>query len=102
MVKNLPANARDKGLNPGTGRSPGQEDPLEKETATDSSILAREIPWTEEPGGLHTVHWGTKESDTSERLNGESVFRNTHTHSVSSTSEAHVPLPHRRRNKTGS
>jgi len=29
----------------------GQEDPLEKEMATQSSILAREIPWTEEPGG---------------------------------------------------
>ena len=32
------------------------DDPLEKETATHSSILAWEIPWTEEPGGLHTVH----------------------------------------------
>ena len=30
-----------------------QEDPLEKETATHSSILAWEIPWTEEPDGLH-------------------------------------------------
>ena len=29
----------------------GQEDPLEKEMATHSSILAQEIPWTEEPGG---------------------------------------------------
>ena len=28
------------------------EDPLEKEMATHSSILARKIPWTEEPGGL--------------------------------------------------
>ena len=32
-------------------RSLGWEDPLEKEMATDSSILAQEIPWTEEPGG---------------------------------------------------
>ena len=32
-----------------------QEDPLEKETATHSSILAWEIPWTEEPGGLHSI-----------------------------------------------
>ena len=32
-------------------QSLGQEDPLEKETATDSSILAWRIPWTEEPGG---------------------------------------------------
>ena len=33
----------------------GQEDPLEKEMATYSSILAWRIPWTEEPGGLHAV-----------------------------------------------
>ena len=32
-------------------RSLGQEDPLEKEMAIHSSILAWEIPWTEEPGG---------------------------------------------------
>ena len=30
----------------------GQEDPLEEDTATHSIILAGEIPWTEEPGGL--------------------------------------------------
>ena len=33
-------------------QSLGQEDPLEEEMATHSSILAWEIPWTEEPGGL--------------------------------------------------
>ena len=33
-------------------RSLGQEDPLEREIATHSSILAWEIAWTEEPGGL--------------------------------------------------
>ena len=33
-------------------RSLGQEDPLEKEMATHSSILTKRIPWTEEPGGL--------------------------------------------------
>ena len=33
-------------------RSSGQEDPLEKEMATHSSILAWETPWTEESGGL--------------------------------------------------
>ena len=32
----------------------GGEDPLEEETATHSSILAWEIPWTEEPGGLQS------------------------------------------------
>ena len=44
----------------------GQEDPLEKEMATHSSILAWEIPWTEEPGGYSP--WGHKESDLTERL----------------------------------
>ena len=34
----------------------GQEDPLEKGMATHASILAGRIPWTEEPGRLHTVH----------------------------------------------
>ena len=33
----------------------GQEDPLEKGMATHSSILAWEIPWTEEPGGLQSM-----------------------------------------------
>ena len=33
-------------------RSLGREDALEEEMATHSSILAREIPWKEEPGGL--------------------------------------------------
>ena len=33
-------------------QSLSQEDPLEKEMATHSSILAQKIPWTEEPGGL--------------------------------------------------
>ena len=36
-------------------QSLGQEDPLEKEMATHSRILARRIPRTEEPGGLHGV-----------------------------------------------
>ena len=34
-----------------------QEDPLKEEMATHSSILAQEIPWTEEPGGLYSP-WG--------------------------------------------
>ena len=33
----------------------GREDPLEKGMATHSSILAWRIPWTEEPGGLHSI-----------------------------------------------
>ena len=36
-------------------QSPDQEDPLEKETAIHSSILAWRIPWTEEPGGLQSM-----------------------------------------------
>ena len=51
MVKNLPANARDMG----SIQCLGQEDPLEKEMATRSSILAWEIPWTEAPGGLQSM-----------------------------------------------
>ena len=33
----------------------GLEDPLEKEMATHSNILAQKIPWTEEPGGLQSI-----------------------------------------------
>ena len=47
-------------------RSLGWEDPLEKEMATHSSILARRIPWAEEPVGYSPQ--GHKESDTTERL----------------------------------
>ena len=36
-------------------RSLGREDPLEKEMATHSNILAWEIPWTEEPGRLQSM-----------------------------------------------
>ena len=52
VVKNPPANAgdiRDMVL------SLGPEDPLEKEIATHSSILAWEVPWTKEPGGLQSM-----------------------------------------------
>ena len=45
----------------------GWEDPLEKEMATYSSILAWETPWTEESGGYSP--WSRKESDTTERVN---------------------------------
>ena len=37
----------------------GQEDPQEEKMATHSSILARKLPWTEEPGGLQSM--GTQE-----------------------------------------
>ena len=44
-------------------RSLGQEDPLEKEMATHSSILAWEIPRTEEPGGLQSMGSRLKEEN---------------------------------------
>ena len=49
LVMNLPAMQETQVL------SLGQEDPLEKEMATYSSILAWQIPWTEEPSELHSV-----------------------------------------------
>ena len=48
-------------------QSLGQEDPLEEEVATHSSILAWEIPWTEEAGWLYSP-WGHKELDMTEQL----------------------------------
>ena len=57
VVKNLPA------MQEAWVLSLGGEDPLEKEMATHSSILAWEIPWTEEPGGLQSIE-SQKESDT--------------------------------------
>ena len=61
MVKKLPANARDIEM-----RAPAlsQEDPLEKGMATHSSILARRIPGTEEPGRLQSL--GLKELNMNE------------------------------------
>ena len=49
MVKNLPA------MQETQVQSLGKEDPLEKGTATHSSIPAWRIPWTEEPGGFYGV-----------------------------------------------
>ena len=60
MVKNLPAMQKTQ------LRSLGQEDPLEKEMATHSSILAWKTPWTEEPGKPQSM--GHKELDTTEQL----------------------------------
>ena len=54
-------------------RALGQEDLLEKEVETHSSILAQEIPWTEEPGGLQYIPWHPKELDMAERLNNNSL-----------------------------
>ena len=54
VVKNLPANAKRCWRH--RLCSLRQEDPLEKQMATHASILACEVPWTQEPSGLHTVH----------------------------------------------
>ena len=56
LVKHLPA------MQETWVRSLGQEDPLEKEMATHSSILAWRIPGTEEPGGIQSM--GSQELDT--------------------------------------
>ena len=57
-VKNLPA------MQETQVRFLGQEDPLEKEMATHSSIIAWKIPWADEPGGLQFT--GLQEADTTE------------------------------------
>ena len=49
-----------------------QEDPLEKEIATHSCVLAGKIPWTEEPGGLQFMG--------SQRVGYDLVIQHTHTH----------------------
>ena len=59
VVKNLPA------MQETWVQSLGREDPLEKETATHSSILAWKIPWIEKPDRA-TVHGVAKELDTTE------------------------------------
>ena len=51
MVKSLPA------MQETWVQSLGQEDPLEEEMPTHSSILAWEIPWTEKPDGLQSMEW---------------------------------------------
>ena len=57
MVKNLPA------MQETWVRSLGWEDPLAKEMASHSSILAWKIPQTEEPGRLHSIGLKTVEHD---------------------------------------
>ena len=69
MVKNLPA------MWETWVPSLGQEDPLEKEMATHSSICAWRIPWTEEPGGPQSMG--------SQRVRYDWVT-NTHTHRIES------------------
>ena len=65
MVKNLPVNAGDAGLIPGSGIS------LEKKMATHSNILARKIPLTEGPGRLELTRLQRVRHD---------LVTHTHTH----------------------
>ena len=65
MVKNLPA------MQGTLARSLGWEDPLEKRMATNSSIFAWRIPWTEDPGGLPSME--SQESDMAEQLNNKTT-----------------------------
>ena len=60
VVQNPPANAGDAR---DAGSIPGREDSLEQEMSTHSSTLAREIPQTEEPGGIQSM--GSPKSQTS-------------------------------------
>ena len=65
MLKNPPATAgdeKDTGSIPGSGRS------LEKETATHSSILTWEIPWSEEPAGLQSMGFLTMNTPYPKRV----------------------------------
>ena len=52
VVKKPPGKAEDAG---DSGLIPGQEDPLEKDMPTHSSILAWRIPWTEKPGRVQSM-----------------------------------------------
>ena len=56
-------------------RSLGQEDPLEEEMATPSSILAWGTPWTEESAGYSP--WGRREADMTERLSNNKDVQET-------------------------
>ena len=66
-------------------RSLGREDPLEKEMATHSSILAWRIPWTGEPGGLKCM--------VSQRIRHDCVTRHAHIDCRSKNHIFQTPLP---------
>ena len=69
MVKNSPA-VKEMGVQP-----LGWEDPLEKEIAIHSRVLAWEIPWTKEPDGIQSR--AVKELDMAEQLNNNSKHATT-------------------------
>ena len=70
VVNNPPANSGDLGLIPWSGRCPGEGN----DASVHSSILAWEIPWTGEPGGLQSMGV-TKKSDMTSLLNSSNAYR---------------------------
>ena len=66
------------------GSVPRSEDPLAKGTATHSSILAWRIPWTEEPGGLHSIGSQRVRHDWATNTH-ECLHAHTHTHTHTHT-----------------
>ena len=102
MVKSLPA------MRETQVQSLGWEDPLEKEIAIHSSILAWKIPWMEEPGRLQSI--GLEELDTTSQLNNNhhpKIYHLSHFNSVDlSTSHCCAnslqgPFLSAKRNSTG-
>ena len=85
-VKNLPAMWETR------VRSLGWKDFLKKGMATQSSILAWRIPWTDKPGWLQSM--GHKESDMTKRLTHTHTCTHTHTHTQSHDTE-HVHHYHK-------
>ena len=82
------------------GSIPGSEDPLEKEMATHSSILAWRIPWTEETGGVQSIgsqrtghDWVTKHEHAGTSWAFLSIYHFTCVFIVSSQPELPAPWP---------
>ena len=75
-------------------QSLGQEDPLEEEMATHSSILARGIPWTEEAGGLQTT--GAQRSDVKQLSTHAHTLLTSACHGCSYGTEPEVNINVRR------
>jgi len=58
-------------------RSLDPEDPLEEEMATHSGILAWRIPWTEEPGGLHSIRLQRVRHTHSQHASPRKIFKDS-------------------------
>ena len=80
-------------------RSPGREDPLEKEMAIPFSTIAWKIPWTEEPGRLQSM--GYSQNTSGVKLNGPYPSSNTNptikrqiSYSSKANSSRQYKMPH--------